>query len=425
MTTVVRGAVDAPAPPPGPPVPADPVRGATTEPVGGRPRIPTEFGAVWALLVVNTLAFNGVSVLHFPHAAGQLVTMGALATAVLLAVVRNRGLLIRPNLFMTLLSLLALAALVSSARMEPGPGALFRAGRYLVFVAALWLLTPMWRNPLALLRNHLQATLGVLGLVVAGIAVSGGSSLHGDQGRLVGAIWPMPPPQVAEFSAVGVGLLIIAWLTGLVPGRTAAPLAAAGSVLLLATHTRTALAGLAVGVAVAAASATLTSRRAGNFLAAILAALTAVGATAGSAIMHWLQRGESGQDLASFSGRQTVWGVLLAQHRTPTDRLLGTGLAEKAFGGSPIDSTWLAAYWEQGLIGVVLVASIFAVLLLSIVCARPSPGRAVAVFLTCYLLMSSWTEVGLGDASTYLLLAFLAAACVDQARTADPTSRFP
>jgi O-antigen ligase len=368
---------------------------------------------VWALLVVNTLAFNGVSILPFPHAAGQVITMGALAGALLLVVVRNRRLLIRPSLFMTLVSLLALAAAASSARMEPGPGALLRATRYLVVVACLWLLTPLWRNPTALLRHHLRTSIGVLGLVAVGIVASGGRSLHGDQGRLVGAIWPMPPPQVAQFAAVLAGLAGTAWMTGLLSGRTAALTAVPALLLLLATHTRTAMAGLVVGLALAAGSALLSSRRAANFLVCVLAIAAVAATAAGGFVMHWLQRGESSQDLANLSGRQIVWGVLLAQPRSTADRFVGTGLSDKSFGGLSIDSTWLSVYWEQGLIGLALVAMIFVVLVLGVLSARPSPGRTVAVFLTGYLLMASWTEVGLGDADTYLLLAFLAAACMD------------
>ncbi len=389
------------------------------------PAVPVEFGAVWALLIVNTLAFNGVSILGFPHAAGQLVTMGALAAALVLAVLRNRRLMIRPSLFMTLLSLLALAALVSSMRMEAGGGSVFRAARYLVVVAALWLLTPLWGNPLALLRNHLRTSIGVLALVAVGVVASGGRSLHGDQGRLVGAIWPMPPPQVGEFAAVLIGLLATAWLTRLIAGRAAGPLIAAALVMLLLTHTRTSLAGLAVGVTLAAASAVLTNRRAGNFLAAALGVAGLLAAAAGPLIVQWLQRGESSQELANLTGRQVVWGILLSQPRSFGDRLLGTGLSDKAFGGLSIDSTWLSVYWEQGLIGVALVAAIFVGLVLAIVCARPSPGRALAVFLVSYLLLASYTEVGVGDASTYLLLAFLAAALVDHTGTTTTTGSHP
>lgn len=394
---------------PTPPSPGAPARSAT----GRSPAAPGAFGAVWALLVVNTLAFNGVSILGFPHAVGQLVTMGALAAAFLLAVARNRRLLVRPNLFMTLLGLLALAGLASSMRMEAGPGSLLRSARFLVFVATLWLLTPLWRNPLALLRSHLRASMGVLAVVAAGVLVTGGRSLHGDQGRLVGAIWPMPPPQVGEFAAVLVGLLVTLWLTGQLGGRSAGPPAAGAALMLLLTHTRTSLAGLVIGVLLAAASAVLTNRRAGNFLATALGAGALIAAAAGPLVVHWLARGESSQELTNLTGRQVVWSVLLSQPRSASDRFLGIGLSDKTFGGLSIDSTWLSVYYEQGLIGVALVAAIFVGLALKVVGARPSPGRTVAVFLVSYLLVASYTEVGVGDASTYVLLAFLAAALVD------------
>jgi O-antigen ligase len=115
-----------------------------------------------------------------------------------------------------------------------------------------------------------------------------------------------------------------------------------------------------------------------------------------------------------------VWTNLLAQRRTPEQRVFGHGLSDKSFDGRPIDDAWLAVYHEQGYLGLAIFIGIFVVLLFAVISARPSPGRTVAAFLVSYLAVVSYTEVGFGDASPYLLLAVLTAALVHDPRGAHP-----
>jgi hypothetical protein len=84
-------------------------------------------------------------------------------------------------------------------------------------------------------------------------------------------------------------------------------------------------------------------------------------------------------------------------------------LTDKSYDGLPIDSAWLAVYWEQGLVGVVLVAIALVGLLTAAALRPPSPARACAVFLILYCAVAAYTEVGLGDASQYLLHLAVAA----------------
>jgi hypothetical protein len=66
---------------------------------------------VWVALFVNVLAFSGLpTLIPIPTSLGQLVTQGALVAAVLLALLANPRGIIRPNLFLVLLTMLAVVA---------------------------------------------------------------------------------------------------------------------------------------------------------------------------------------------------------------------------------------------------------------------------------------------------------------------------
>ena len=85
-------------------------------------------------------------------------------------------------------------------------------------MATLWLLTPWWgRRDLLLIRCHLTAMAVILGSVILGVFVSPGHALS--EGRLAGAIWPIPPTQVAHYAAVVMGVVALLWLSGRVSGR--------------------------------------------------------------------------------------------------------------------------------------------------------------------------------------------------------------
>ncbi|MGH3631420.1 MAG: hypothetical protein ACRDRL_28775, partial [Sciscionella sp.] len=130
----------------------------------------------------------------------------------------------------------------------------------------------------------------------------------------------------------------------------------------------------------------------------------------GAVVQTWLLRGQSEQQLADLTGRQKVWDGLLAAPRTLHDQLIGMGLSNKSFGGLPVDSSWLSVYQDQGLIGVAIIAAMFVVLLVTAAIRPPSPARAAAIFLIVFCAISSYTEDGLGDATTYFLHLTLAAA---------------
>ena len=69
----------------------------------------------------------------------------------------------------------------------------------------------------------------------------------------------------------------------------------------------------------------------------------------------------------------------------------------------PIDDSWLAAYQDQGLVGDFLIGAYLLGLLIAAINARAGPRRAVALAMLIYCGIASYTEVGLGDASSYML----------------------
>jgi hypothetical protein len=310
---------------------------------------------------------------------------------------------------------------VSSAHLESGFGALFRCARLALFVGTLWLLSRWWDGGLTFVRHHIRAYFAVLGSVAAGLVVSPGAALpdlYG--GRLVGALWPLTPPQIGQYAAVIIGLTVLLVLGRRTDRAGAAVVIVPSLVLLVLTHTRTATLGLLVGLALAIGSLLLTSAAARRFFTwtVLCAAVAAVGFA--SALQTWFLRGQSQENFSSLTGRAKVWDALLAAPRTTSEQLFGVGLGDKSFGGLPIDNSWLAVYNEQGLIGVTLVAIIIIVLGGVALLRPPSLQRACAIFLISYCAIASYTEAGLGDASPYLLHLALAAALLATPATAPP-----
>ncbi|MFL6126865.1 O-antigen ligase domain-containing protein [Actinophytocola sp.] len=377
-----------------------------------QPKPPRLLGLVWTLLVIDTLGTqHPYTVIPLPRSVLQLVTMGAVFAAFPLALLLNPRVRLRPSAYLMLLTFLAVASTVSSLRLESGYGALFRCARFAVFVLTLWLLTPWWHDWVTFVRIHIKALTGVLFTVAVGLLVAPGTALNETYGgRLLGAVWPLTPPQVGQYAATVVGLTILLWL-GRHTSRTSVFVVAGPALaLLLLSHTRTALIGLAGGLAVALLSLATSSARARKVFTwtIIVGGLGAV--LAGAAIQTWFRRGQS--DLTELTGREKVWNALLAWPRTLSEQIFGVGLSNKSFGGLPIDSSWLAVYHEQGYLGLTLVVGYLLTLLCVAVLRPGSLTRAATLFLVVYSVIASYTEAGLGDASPYLLNLTIAAVLV-------------
>jgi O-antigen ligase len=359
---------------------------------------------VWAALFVNVLAFSGLpTVFPIPTTVGQLITQGSLILAFLLALMANRAGVMRPNLFLVLLSLLAVVALMVSIHNEFIFGSTFRACRLIGFIAVLWLLTPWWgRSDLALLRSHIWCLRIVIGTVLVGAVLAPGAAFS-FEGRLSGALWPVPPTQVAHYAAVLLGCTVVLWLGGALRGRTALLTLVITAAALIGAHTRTALIAMIVGLVVGAASMFVGHARVRR-ASAVLGVIAVIGVSLFSPLLvDWFWRGQSAEEAAQLTGRTKVWTEILGLQRSSLEQAFGSGLSNKSFNGLSIDNNWLAVYLDQGWFGIALVALLLLVLIFLAVMHRRGVRRAAALFLITYCLVASITETGLGDASPYLL----------------------
>ncbi len=364
---------------------------------------------VWGLLILNALTFySSISlVVPIPHRVGQVITQGALPLALLLALTVNRRVMVRPNVFLCLVSLLVLQALLTS--LQPGHvSTVYRSFRLAEFVAVLWLLTPWWgRRDMLLLRCHLKWLLVLLGSALLSLLVAPGTAMAG--GRLTDVFWPIPATEVGHYGAVTAGLAVVLWFGGLLRGRVTVLVAAVAGTALLLSHTRTALVAMVAGILVAGLSLFMAKGRVRKFFAVAGAALSVGAITAASVVTTWLARGEGTQALTSLSGRTNFWGMVVQLPRNKFQEIFGFGLSNATVNGLPIDSNWLAAYMEQGLFGVIVCAAMLVFLLLVAFLQPISIRRAIALFLITYSLIASFTQVGFADATTYLLEVSLAA----------------
>jgi hypothetical protein len=369
--------------------------------------------AVFCLLLINVLTFypktwDGLPLaVPIPSAFGKLVTQGSMPAALVLALAVNRRRFIRPNMFLFLVSLLVLGAVIAMFQV-PHFGTIYRTFRLTGFVTTLWLLTPWWgRRDLLLVKAYIGAMSVVLAQVLLGLLIAPSAALAG--GRLAGVLWPTPPPQIAEFSAVTMGLIIVMWLCGQARGRTTILVVVPAIAVLLLTHTRTALLALVTGLLVAGLSLIVVKARVRK-LFGIGAIVVSIGAiTLSGVVTTWLERGQSDSQLTQLTGRTDVWTQVVSIPRNLYQVAFGFGLSNKSFNGLPIDSNWLASYYDQGLWGVLVCAAILVFLLVAAYFYPRGPMRALALFLIVYCLVASFTETGFSDASTYLLELTLAA----------------
>jgi hypothetical protein len=363
-------------------------------------------GTVWGLLFLNALTYYS-SVLHIPSAAGKATAQAALPAALILALTVNRRVIVRPNVFLCLASLLVIEGLVTSLQPQHF-GTVYRIFRLAEFVVTLWLLTPWWgRRDLTLVRCHLTSLSVILGSVLLGLLVAPGRALA--ESRLAGVIWYIPPTEVAHYAAVAFGLVVVLWLCGQMRSRATLVVVVVTGIILILTHTRTALVGLIAGLLVAGLSLIVAKERVRKLFAAVGAVTAIAIMTLSSVITTWLTRGEGTQELADLTGRTLVWGPLLSLPRDEFQELFGFGLSNSSFNGLPIDSNWLSSYQEQGLIGATICAIMLLFLLVTAYFQPRGVRRALALFLITYCLVASFTEDGFTNATPYLLELTLAA----------------
>lgn len=368
--------------------------------------------AVWAALFVNAVGFGAGAGMLFPipDVVGKLVAQGSLVLALLLALALNPRVLIRPNLFLVLLTGLGVLALMVSIHNEFVLGSTYRAVRLLLFIAVLWLLSPWWgRRDMLLLRCHRRILWGALALTIVGAAVAPGLAFS-FQGRLASVVWPIWPTQVAHLAAILFGTTLVLWVCHVIRGRNALLTLAIAGAIIVATHTRTAILATLIGLAVATLSLFVGHVRARRLSVIGMVATVALASFFASGLTAWAMRGQTVREASQLTGRTEVWSVILDSPRPRIEELVGSGLSNQSFNGLAIDSTWLGMYVDQGLVGVVILATALLTLLIMAATHERGPHRAIALFLVVYCVVASITETGPGSATTYTLDLAVAAA---------------
>jgi hypothetical protein len=379
--------------------------------------------AAYGLLFFNTLTYNPGGVIDLPSRIGKAFPNAALPLAILLALSVNPKVKLRPNVFLCLVGLLVAEAILT-ATQQSHLGTYYRTFRYLEFLVGLWLLTPWWgRSDMMLLRWHLRLLYICLISAAIGILISPGKAF-GLDGRLGGDIWPMGATQLAQYAAVAAGLTILLWFGHRLSGRAAIAGVSFGIIILVLTHTRTALVAMGIGILVAGLSLFAANARVQRFFgwSALIAATAAV--AAGGFITTWLARGESAQGLASLTGRTNFWAQVLTEPRNLFQEIFGFGITNAGINGLPIDSNWLSSYQQQGIFGVCVCALMIIFLLVAAFFQEPGLRRALILFLATYCLIASFTEDAFEAPSTYLLhLAIAASLLVGMTASASHEAR--
>ena len=366
-------------------------------------------GTAWGLLFFNTLTYTGGTVLHIPSKVGKIMAQGSLPLAILILLTINPKLKLRPSVFLSITSLLILDSFVSATQVAK-LGTTVRTFREAEYIFALWLLTPWFgRADMLLAKYQLRALWCALISVLVGIVVAPGKAFA-TGGRLTGAIWSLYPTQIAQYGAVAAGMLAVLWMGRKVSGRVALVGATVAIAEVLLSHTRTALVGLVAGLIVAGLS--LSNARARRLFTTV-AVITAVSVVvAASAIASFLARGQSSAGLLTLTGRTNFWSAVLNTPRTPFQEIFGFGISNASINGLPIDSNWLSAYLQEGILGVVICALMLLVLFAAILLKTSGLVRALALFLVVYVLLGSITEDAFSGVSTYLLDLTVAASLI-------------
>ena len=257
-----------------------------------------------------------------------------------------------------------------------------------------------------MLRVHRIVLAAVLGSVVIGAALTPGAAFSG---RLSGVIWPVPPTQVAHYAAVFLGTTVILWMCRTITGRHALTGVVITVAVLVGTHTRTAILGAIIGLVLASASLFLGHARVRRTSISTLLTAVVGAALFAPQITNWAARGQSAEDASQLTGRTNVWSAATSTTRPMVNEIFGNGLSNKSFDGLAVDGNWIASYLDLGWFGVVVQATFLLLLIIMAVTHVRGPRRALAIFLITYIIVASITEVGLGDASPYLLDLVVAA----------------
>jgi O-antigen ligase len=419
-----------------------------TPPFGlvGRPPL-RRLTCIVALLVLSSIELNNPhALLPMPNVVEQALKLTFLLVALALTVRDNWSLRLVPGIpVLVAVTVLAASTMVPVLAGVAGMDSLVRASRLCLLVLIAWLLSP-WAlavDGMELARAQFTTYALLTAVFLTQGALFPGAAHEPPVGRLRGVLPACDPPRVAEIAAVTAGLAVLLCAGRLLGPRLSLAIFVMALATLLATHTRTALTSLGLGLVIALLSLFRESRRA-RMVFTLMALASAVALVlAWNPINAYLLRGQNEQELSTLTGRRVVWAAVPKAQPPGIARWFGIGLGPKKLdgrpfvdgwpsshrlpgipittqpGGFPIDSGWLAAYREQGYVGVGLTAGIILAVIVGALRLRRGPARAVALFLATVVAVSTITETGVSEASPYLLHLMFAGLLIEGARRAE------
>ncbi|MET4059038.1 hypothetical protein ABIB35_000567 [Arthrobacter sp. UYP6] len=359
---------------------------------------------IWLLVVISTVAWR-MGVYYEGGADSVVLAKGVclavsclMALALASSVPSNRRIAGRPFL---LLVLFISISLIGSVAVGDVPSSLVLAARLILVAATVGFL--------------LMASPGLSGLtplLVAMAIVGLGSAMTGLPGflngqRLTGVLPPLRPNAIAMLC----GVPAIAAAHTILRGRGTLALALSLFTLIgvvLATESRTALMGLGLGAVFLLAPLRRVSRSvAVGLLALVLAILPALLYT--PALMNMVMRPGSAP-LLTLNSRTLAWETVLKTPVQTWERWVGGGLPIKTVSvegqyweTQVLDSSWMSSLAQAGVLGTVVLATWAVLLLLRTL--RTASNTALPAILI-FVLLRSFLENGLTEASTTFLLFF-------------------
>ncbi|MBE7189468.1 hypothetical protein [Jatrophihabitans endophyticus] len=277
-------------------------------------------------------------------------------------------------------------------------------------------------EPLDVLRTFGFWLAGVT--AVAALTGTTAGSLRSGADRLIGGIPPLLPNEIAQLCGLCVLLLLWHDLNRRARARDGAALLGLLAVLWL-SGSRTTLVFLVVGVALLVVQ----SRRLGTGVVVVVLALVPVAFYLGfgtNVAQNYLERGGSA-NIGSLSQRTVAWSAALHLHHGFWQVAFGNGLARTSIPvvakyrtSQILDSTWISALVQTGLIGLVVLAC-WALQTVRNVWRTPGDLRSLYLALAVLVLGLSFLESGTIGASAlfvvYLVLGLTAGPPQDVAAT--------
>ena len=128
-------------------------------------------------------------------------------------------------------------------------------------------------------------------------------------------------------------MTVLLWAQRKIGLLALAPAVAAGTALIVFSHTRTAALALVLGLLVAFGTAATSP--AGRRGLALVAGALALALPFLPGIIEWAVRGQDSEQLQKLSGRTAAWDFILSQPYDPQLFWLGHGLGDKRILASP------------------------------------------------------------------------------------------